>query len=128
MLRHPIRPTKAELTILTVLWRQGPSTVREVCDVLRRSKVSIEYSTTLKFMQIMAKKGLLLRDETKRAHVYWPAQAREVIQERLADNLLEGAFSGSIKDFLIVLLAVSGSKEDLVELRNSLNEYGMESK
>ena len=64
----PPRPTDAELEILSVLWRLGPSTVREVHDVLSKER-PIQYTTTLKLMQIMAEKGLLERDESAGSHV-----------------------------------------------------------
>ena len=67
MAPKPVRPTDSELEILTVLWSRGPSTVREVYETLRRRRKSAQYATVLKFMQIMAQKGLLERDETDRA-------------------------------------------------------------
>src|SRR4029077_7772686 len=90
------RPTNAELEILTVLWSIGPATVREVFDVISRRRRA-QYSTVLKFMQIMADKGLLHRDERQRAHIYEPTKTREWTQRQLAGDLLERAFSGSAK-------------------------------
>src|SRR5215467_7011994 len=97
----PPRPTDAELEILTVLWSRGPSTVREVYETLHRRRRSAQYSTVLKFMQIMAQKGLLRRDESERAHVYAPAQPREVMQQQLAADLLQRGFEWSMKNFLV---------------------------
>ncbi|MHB8501872.1 MAG: GWxTD domain-containing protein [Candidatus Acidiferrales bacterium] len=93
------RPTNAELEILTVLWSIGPSTVRAVYDVIRRRPA--QYSTVLRFMQIMAKKGLVRRDEKERAHIYEASKPREWTQRQLAGDLLERAFSGSAKALLI---------------------------
>src|SRR2546427_9088934 len=90
------RPTDAELEILTVLWSIGPATVREVYNVISRRR-SAQYSTVLKFLQIMAEKGLVRRDETQRAHIYAVARSREWTQRQLAGDLLERAFSGSAK-------------------------------
>src|SRR5690242_15632293 len=119
-----IRPTNAELEILTVLWSRGPSTVREVYEVLRRQRRSAQYSTTLKFMQIMAQKGLLVRDDTERAHVYSPVHSRESVQQQLAGDLLERGFGWSMKNLLIgALSARKASKEELAELRSILDEY-----
>ena len=117
------KPTNAELEILTVLWSIGPATVREVYDAISRRR-SAEYSTTLKFMQIMAEKGLLLRNESQRAHVYEPAKPREWTQRQLAGDLLDRAFSGSAKALLVG--ALSGrkfTKGELKELRKFLDEY-----
>ncbi len=65
---NPPRPTAAELELLTVLWSLGPSTVREVHETLSRRKPA-QYSTVLKFLQIMAEKGLVRRSEKQRAHI-----------------------------------------------------------
>ena len=64
----PPRPTDAELAILRVLWRRGPSTVKQVHEELSRHSSSV-YTTTLKILQIMTEKGLVTRDETQRAHL-----------------------------------------------------------
>ena len=74
MTNEPPRPTDAELEILTVLWSIGPATVRDVYEVIRRRRRA-QYSTVLKFMQIMAEKGLVHRDESQRAHIYEAVEA-----------------------------------------------------
>jgi len=122
------RPTDAELEILTVLWSRGPSTVREVHEALSRRK-PMQYSTVLKFMQIMAEKGLVRRDEKQRAHIYEAAQAREATERQLAGDLLRRAFGGSTKKLLMgALSARKASKEDLAELRKLLDEYEKEAR
>jgi BlaI family penicillinase repressor len=117
------RPTNAELEILTVLWSIGPSTVRGVYDVIRRRRPA-QYSTVLKFMQIMAEKGIVRRDEKQRAHIYETAKPREWTQRQLAGDLLERAFSGSAKALLIgALSARKATKAELAELREMLDEF-----
>lgn len=117
------RPTNAELEILTVLWSVGPATVREVYDVIRRRRPA-QYSTILKFMQIMAEKGLVHRDEKQRAHVYEAARTREWTQRQLASDLMERAFSGSAKALLVgALSAKKATKEELAEIRKLLDKY-----
>jgi BlaI family transcriptional regulator, penicillinase repressor len=118
------RPTDSELEILTVLWSRGASTVREVYEILRKRRKTAEYSTTLKFMQIMAQKGLLKRDDTDRAHVYEPVHSREWMQQQLAGDLLQRGFDWSMKDLMIgALSARKASKEELAELRKLLDDY-----
>jgi len=120
------RPTDAELEILTVLWSIGPATVRGVYDVIRRRRPA-QYCTILKFMQIMAEKGLVHRNEKQRAHIYEPARAREWTQRQLARDLLERAFSGSAKALLVgALSARKASKEELADMRRLLEEYAKE--
>jgi BlaI family penicillinase repressor len=123
MTGKPPRPTDAELEILTVLWSIGPATVREVYTVILRRREA-QYSTILKFMQIMAEKGLVRRDERERAHVYEAARPREWTQRQLAGDLLERAFNGSAKALLMgALSARKASKEELAGMWELLNEY-----
>lgn len=122
------RPTDAELEILTVLWSIGPATVRQVYDVIRRRRRA-EYSTILKFMQIMAGKGLVRRNEAQRAHVYEPSKPRDWTQRQLAGDLLERAFGGSAKALLLgALSARKASDEELAEIQKLLDEYREEEK
>jgi predicted transcriptional regulator len=116
------RPTDAELGILRVLWQQGPSTVREVQEVLNAERPT-GYTTVLKFMQIMHEKGLVVRDESQRSHVYRPRVAAEKTQRQLVADLLDRAFEGSAKK--LVMQALSAKKisaEELVQIRALLDE------
>ncbi len=120
------RPTDAELEILTILWNRGPSTVREVYEFLSRRKPA-QYTTVLKFLQIMAGNGLVRRDEKQRAHVYEAAQSREATERLLAGDLLRRAFGNSAKRLLVgALSAKKATKKELVEIRKLLDEYEKE--
>ena len=128
MSRQPPRPTEAELEILTVLWSRGPSTVRDVHESISQRKPA-QYSTVLKFMQIMAEKGLVRRNEKQRAHIYEAAQPREWTQQRLAGDLLQRAFGGSATNLLMgALSARKASKQELAELRKLLDQYERQEK
>ena len=123
MATEPPRPTDAELEILTVLWSTGPTTVREIHSVISRRRQA-QYSTVLKFLQIMSEKGLVRRDEKQRAHIYEATRPREWTQRQLAGDLLERAFAGSAKALLLgALSARKATKGELAELRKLLNEY-----
>ena len=123
MSRQPPRPTDAELEILTVLWSRGPSSVREVHEVVNLRKPT-QYSTVLKFMQIMTEKGLLRRDERQRAHIYEAAQPQQRTQQQLAGDLLQRAFGGSASNLMMgALSARKTSKEELSELRRLLDDF-----
>lgn len=116
------RPTDTELEILNVLWKLGPATVRLAHEELASVK-PWRYSTTLKMMQIMAGKGLLLRDESDRSHIYTPAIQRERTQEQLVARLIDKAFSGSVRSLLLGALdAKPTSKKELAELRQMIEE------
>jgi BlaI family penicillinase repressor len=116
-------PTEAELGVLRVLWERGASTVREVFDVIAAGK-GVGYTTVLKQMQVMHQKGLLMRSERFRSHVYEPAVERSVTQRQLASTILRQAFDGSARGLLQSALA--GRKVDakeLAEIRQLLEEY-----
>ena len=116
------RPTDAELEILKVLWRRGPSTVREVFETLGESKTT-GYTTVLKFMQIMAEKGLVVRDESERAHRYEPAAPEDETQRRLVGDLLRKAFDGGAAKLVMQALSTErASAEELSEIRRMLDE------
>jgi BlaI family transcriptional regulator, penicillinase repressor len=116
------RPTDAELEILNVLWTRGPSTVREVYEVLRERK-EIGYTTVLKFMQIMADKGLVSRDESDRSHVYEAELAQDETQRQLLSHLLERAFGGShTKLVMQALSSKKASRQELAEIRQMLDK------
>jgi predicted transcriptional regulator len=120
---EPPRPTDAELEILAVLWSRGPSTVRDVHENIAARK-STQYTTILKLMQIMAEKGLVLRDEKQRAHVYQAARPADWTRQQLAGDLLRRAFGGSARSLMMgALSARKTSKQELAELRRLLDEY-----
>jgi BlaI family transcriptional regulator, penicillinase repressor len=102
---NDIRPTESELEILQILWKKGPSTVREINDLLNENPdKSIGYTTTLKIMQIMFEKGLLTRDDSQRTHVY-EAEVREGnIQSALLDRFLNAAYKGAASKLALQLL------------------------
>jgi BlaI family penicillinase repressor len=116
------RPTDAELEILKVLWRRGPSTVREVFETFGETKQT-GYTTVLKLMQIMAEKGLVVRDESERAHRYTTALAEDETQRQLVGDLLRKAFDGSARKLVLQALSTErASAEELSEIRRMLDE------
>ncbi|MFA5863703.1 MAG: BlaI/MecI/CopY family transcriptional regulator [Phycisphaerae bacterium] len=116
------RPTDAELAILRVLWRRGPSTVKEVLDELAQSRPT-GYTTVLKFLQIMTAKGLVTRNESQRTHVYQARLAEEQTQQQLVTDLLTRAFGGSaLKMVAQALLSKKASPEELTQIRHMLDK------
>jgi len=116
----PPLPTDAELDILAALWRIGPSTVREVHQALDKNS---GYTTTLKQMQVMTEKGLLVRNERFRSHVYEARAAKENTRQQIAGDLLRRAFEGSAKDLLMgALQAQPASDAELAEIRRLLKD------
>ena len=121
-------PTDSELAILQVLWSCGPSTVRDVYEALSHNRTT-GYTTTLKLMQIMAEKGLVTRDESRRTHIYAAADNPDRTRQQLVRSLLDRAFGGSAK--ALVMQALSANKpsaEELTEIRNLLDSLQRNSK
>jgi BlaI family penicillinase repressor len=111
-----------ELAILKVLWDRGPSTVRQVLEVLEARR-PVGYTTVLKMMQIMRDKRLVLCDTRKEPHVYRHRHQPRTILRQLAGDLLERAFDGSARGLLLHALEhKKASPEELDELRRLIDE------
>ncbi|MES2652475.1 MAG: BlaI/MecI/CopY family transcriptional regulator [Bacteroidota bacterium] len=110
----PFEPTKAELEILQVLWEIGPATVRVVNDELLKLK-EVNYTTTLKLMQIMAEKGILKRDETQMKHIYSVAETEEKTKNHLLTKFVDSMYKGSSSKLVMQLLG--NHKTSAAELR-----------
>jgi predicted transcriptional regulator len=109
------------LAILRVLWERGPSTVRQVHELVAREGA---YTTTLKLLQIMAEKGLVTRDESERTHVYATAQPAQATQRQIVKELLDKAFAGSAADLVLqALSAKRASAEELAEIRRMIEAF-----
>jgi BlaI family transcriptional regulator, penicillinase repressor len=120
--RGAVRPTDAELAILRVLWRLGPSTVRQVQEALEASQPT-GYTTALKLLQIMAVKGLVDRDESQRSHVYRARSGEDETQKQLVSDLMERAFGGSAQRLVMQALASKRSTpEELDAIRRLIDE------
>lgn len=117
------QPTPSELEILHVLWTRGPSTVREIHEVLTKEK-DVGYTSALKLLQIMTGKGLVTRSEDQRAHVYTATQPAEATKEQFAADVLQRVFRGSASQLMQhVLSGRRGSKKEIEEIRRMLDEY-----
>jgi BlaI family transcriptional regulator, penicillinase repressor len=124
--RELSRPTDAELAILRVLWEHGPSTVRQVRDILERSQPT-GYTTVLKIFQIMMEKGLVGRDESQRTHVYHASRREAQTQQQLVGDLVRRAFGGSALKLVMQALATEkASAEELAEIRKLIENLERE--
>ena len=115
------RPTDAELAILRILWDRGPSTVRQVHDILANERQAA-YTTALKLLQIMTEKGLVERDERDRTHIYRARLSEETTQRQLVRDLLDRAFGGSSTKLVMQALATKrASAEELRDIRKAID-------
>jgi predicted transcriptional regulator len=118
-----LKPTDSELEILQVLWEKGNATVRDVHEELVQVK-DCGYTTTLKLMQIMFEKGLVLRDDSNRTHIYQANVSRETTQKQLMDKMVDSVFSGSHSQLVMQALgAHTPSRKELEEIQQLLDSY-----
>jgi BlaI family penicillinase repressor len=116
-----IKPTESELEILQVLWEKGTASVREVHEVLAKSK-DVGYTTTLKLMQIMFEKGLVKRDATFKTHIYEPQVSRDKTQKHLLNKMIDTLFGGSSTQLVLQALGNhKASDEELEAIQQLLN-------
>ena len=121
--RHKVSgPTEKELAILGILWKKGPCTVRQVNEEMNKEQRT-GYTTTLKLMQIMTEKGLVIRDDTKFQHVFTAAASEENTQNQVVGDMLEKVFSGSAEKLVMrALSAKKVSADELAKIRKMLDE------
>ncbi|MDQ1139972.1 BlaI/MecI/CopY family transcriptional regulator [Pedobacter agri] len=118
---HLPEPTKAELEILQVLWEFGPATVRFVNDKLNENR-EVNYTSTLKQMQVLAEKGILKRDESQMKHIYIPVEAEEKTKVQLLDRFVNTLYKGSASQLMMQLLGnEKTSKAEIEEIKKLLD-------
>ena len=120
--RDTPKPTAAELDLLQVLWPLGSGSAKQVHQEYLKQRPDVTYATVLRLMQIMHSKGLLVRDESARSHVYAPAQAQDSLQANLLKDLMQRAFAGSAKALVLAALKSGISKKEREEIESLLKE------
>lgn len=116
-------PTRSELEILQVLWKHGPSTVRFVNDMLNEQKRAVQYTSTLKLMQIMVEKEILKRDESAMKHIYSAAVEEKTFKGALLERFVDSMYDGSATSLMMQLLGnKKTSKEELDQIRKLLDK------
>lgn len=119
---QPPRPTLVELSILRVLWNLGPATVKQVHQALSEER-EISYTGVLRMLQVMHEKGLVVRNEQERSHVYQPTHGQDAMQTGLVADLVQRAFAGSAKALVVAALkSGSVSAQERVEIRALLGQ------
>jgi predicted transcriptional regulator len=116
------KPTAAELELLQALWPLGPATAKQVHEAMQVDKPDLAYGTVLRLMQIMHTKGILLRDESQRSHIYTPAQPQDAMQNNLLKDLMQKAFAGSAKALVLAALRSGISKKERAEIEKLLKD------
>ncbi|TNE89082.1 MAG: BlaI/MecI/CopY family transcriptional regulator [Deltaproteobacteria bacterium] len=116
------KPTDTELEILNVLWQHGPSTVRQVHDVLSAER-DLGYTTVLKMLQVMFEKGFVVRDTSSRSHIYTPTHSEKAMKGNLVADLVDRAFAGSPTRLVLAALSERpASAEEIDAIRALLDQ------
>jgi BlaI family transcriptional regulator, penicillinase repressor len=116
-------PTKTELDVLQVLWQTGPQTVRFVHNKLNEQKEIVQYTSTLKLMQVMKEKGMLERDETNMKHIYSAAIPEQKVKGNLLGRFVDSMFNGSSSSLMMALLENDKtSAEELEKIKELLGK------
>ena len=116
------KPTAAELDLLRILWRLGPSPVKDVHHALQAERPEVTYANVLRMLQVMHGKGLLARDESQRSHVYAAAHAQGALQTNLLHELILKAFAGSGKALVLAALNDHVTDKERDEIKRFLKE------
>jgi len=116
------KPTTMEMNVLRLIWRLGPSTAKQVLQEASKERPDTTYATILRVLQIMHAKGLLIRDENQRSHIYAPAQPQDALQSNLVSDLIQKVFAGSGKALVMEALRGHVSKKEREEIEALLRE------
>ena len=116
-------PAKSEVEVLKILWKDGPSTVRHVHDTLTKETKSVQYTSTLKLMQVMTEKGMLARDETQMKHIYMPRLEEQKTMALVLEKFLHSMYNGSISNLLVAFMTNDKtSKKEIQKVKALLDE------
>ncbi|MDI9240017.1 BlaI/MecI/CopY family transcriptional regulator [Lysobacter sp. LF1] len=119
----PPKPTTAELDLLRVIWRMGPSTVKDLHQARLAERPDATYANVLRLLQVMHGKGLVVRDESQRSHVYAAAHAQDALQTNLLKDLIQKAFAGSGKALVLAALNDHVTEREREEIKRFLKEH-----
>lgn len=116
-------PTKSEMDVLRILWQHGPSTVRFVHDTLNEQKEAVQYTSTLKLMQVMTEKGMLIRDETNMKHIYSALLEEKKTKGTILTKFVDSMYDGSVSNLMVALMGNDKtSKKELEVLKEMLKK------
>lgn len=122
-MRSRPEPTRAELSVLEVLWDEGPRPIRALSERLYPGGGPSEYATVQKLLERLETKGLVARDREARAHVFRAAQEPVAFVGKRLRDLADRLCGGSLAPLLTHLVrSESLSAAERRELRALLDE------
>ncbi len=123
MTHTPPKVTDAELAVLKKLWQQGPSTIRELTDLLYPGGGASLYATVQKLLDRLEAKACVTRKKKGRAHLFSAAIERaDLIRHSLreaAEKLCEGSLTPLFSN---LVSANSLTRKEIKDLRSMLDD------
>jgi len=96
--------------VLQTLYKQGPSSVRQIADAL---KDKFAYTTVMTVLVRLYEKGLVGREQQGKGYLYTPRYTMAELRDRMAKYLVDGI----VEDFGDVALAHFAGALDRVDRR-----------
>ena len=115
--------TDSELAVLRILWDRGPSTIRQLTDVLYPEGSAAQYATVQKLLDRMEAKGYVRRDRSLYVHVFAAGLDRDELIGRRLRSLAETLCDGSLTPLLTHLARADDlTEKDRLALRAIIDE------
>jgi predicted transcriptional regulator len=113
--------TGQELEIMKVIWKLGPSTVRQVYEaMLKRRKIA--YTTVMTMMNILEQKGFLKKNQGEKAFVYATSQPEQQVIRAMVRDFVDRVFNGAAEPLLLHLVEDDKlTAEELDEIRRNIS-------
>ena len=116
MPKSPVELTKAEWTIIKVVWQREPCTAPEIQQALQK-ETAWTYSTVRTLMDRMVVKGLLAAEKARYPTLYRSAVTKAQAQRSELLYALKNAFNGALTPMVQCLLETDRlSADELAEL------------
>ena len=116
-------PTDRELEALKILWRQGPTSVGDLCDAMKEQGSDLAYTTVLSLLQVMEQKGLVGHRQSGKAYAYFARVERDSTFRALADGFLHKVFDGALEEYLVhALRSKSTTQDELDRLSQAITD------
>jgi len=116
-----------ELKILNVMWViDRPASVQEIIDSWNE-ETEPGYTTVLKKLQVMEKKGTVSHEKSGKMYLYFPAVEQSSVRKSRLSSLLSEVFQNDPVRLFSTLVSESDlNDEDLKEIRRIIEENSNE--
>jgi predicted transcriptional regulator len=122
-MRIPSHPSSLELQVLSVLWREGSSSVHEVMEALPDQRQRA-YTTVLSVLQSLERKNQVSKIRTGKANFYQALHPQEVVISRAANDFITNAFGGRLGEAVLAILSAGSlTPEEKINIERELQRH-----